>query len=157
MSVTIHTESVEQTRNLGTHLADLLQPGDVLALIGELGVGKTHLVQAIAARRGVDPDSVNSPTFTLIHEYDVTPPLYHIDAYRLRDFDEFLELGAEELLSDEGICLVEWADRVEEALPRDRITVQITATGLNQRDWLFDAQGPRGRAFLAELSHFGPS
>ena len=151
MSLTIRTQSVEQTRELGTRLADQLTAGDVLALIGDLGVGKTHLVQAIAARRGVDSESVRSPTFTLIHEYDVSPPLYHIDAYRLRDHDEFLELGAEELLHGEGICLVEWADRVEAVLPPHSIVVRITATGVNEREWCFDGEGPRALELLSQL------
>lgn len=125
--------SLDETIKFGTSLAGCLRQGDVVAFIGELGAGKTHLVQAIATALGADVADVSSPTFVLIQEYDTVVPVVHIDAYRLADEDEFLELGADELLGADNICLIEWADRVMQVLPKRRIEIRIEATGENSR------------------------
>ncbi|MDI9443930.1 MAG: tRNA (adenosine(37)-N6)-threonylcarbamoyltransferase complex ATPase subunit type 1 TsaE, partial [Planctomycetota bacterium] len=111
------------TARLGAWLADLLPQGSVVALVGTLGAGKTRLVQAIAEHCGIDRRDVVSPTFVLVHEYRGRRLLYHIDAYRLKDEDEFFELGPEEYFESEGITLIEWADRVEGCLPSERLLV----------------------------------
>src|SRR6185436_4058451 len=99
------------TEAFGRRLASLLFPGAVIALIGPLGAGKTHLVKAIAEGLGVaNPAVVNSPTFVLIQEYDARLPIYHFDAYRLRAQTEFADLGPEEYFRGNGVSLVEWAD-----------------------------------------------
>ena len=143
--------SLDDTRRVGRALAKVLQAGDVVALIGELGAGKTLLVQSIAAQLGVDPEAVHSPTFVLIQEYDARIPLVHIDAYRLEDTDQFLELGADELLGADNVCLIEWADRVAEVLPRDRITIHLTSTGESSRQIEITATGPRSQQRLADI------
>src|SRR6266576_4059012 len=98
----------------GQRLAGLLFPGAVVALIGQLGAGKTHLVRAIAEGLGIaDSRVVSSPTFVLIQEYEARLPIYHFDAYRLRTEVEFIDLGIHEYFEGNGVCLVEWADRVE--------------------------------------------
>ena len=107
------------TAALGHALADVLPPGTTVALCGTLGAGKTRLVQAIAEALGVDRRDVVSPTFVLIQEYRGRRTIYHIDAYRLRDEDEFQQLGPDEYFESDGLVLVEWADRVEGSLPRD--------------------------------------
>ncbi|TWT57651.1 tRNA threonylcarbamoyladenosine biosynthesis protein TsaE [Thalassoglobus neptunius] len=124
----VSSDSLEQTQEFGRLFATVLRQGMVVALIGDLGAGKTHLVQSIAEAFGVNREDVSSPTFVLIQEYDTTIPICHIDAYRLGDVDEFLQLGADELLGGDYLCLIEWADRVEEALPRDQIRVEIVPT-----------------------------
>ena len=95
-----------ETEHLGKILADLLPDGSVIALIGTLGAGKTRLVQAVAEASGVARGEVGSPTFVLIHEYFGTRPLYHFDAYRLHDDDEFQELGPEEYFNSQGLSFV---------------------------------------------------
>src|SRR5215470_13411924 len=106
------------TDAFGRRLGTFLFPGAVVALVGPLGAGKTHLVRAIALGLGLaDGRLVSSPTFVLIHEYDARLPVYHFDAYRLKDEAEFLDLGVYEYFAARGVCLVEWADRVETILP----------------------------------------
>ncbi len=113
------------TERLGRALAECLPPGAVVALCGELGAGKTRLVQAVAAACGVDRREVVSPTFVLVHEYTGDRPIYHLDAYRLRDADEFVQLGVNEYFCPPSLVLVEWADRVIECLPSDRLEITI--------------------------------
>ncbi len=146
------SQSEDDTSVLGAHLARILEPGTVVALNGNLGAGKTRLVQAIAAGLGVDRRNVSSPTFILIQEYEGRVPLYHIDTYRLRDSDEFLELGADEILSsDQSICLIEWADRVADVLPADMLTVSIDFTGPLSRRFHFRGSGPRSNNMVRRL------
>lgn len=126
----IDIESETAMATLGARLADALTPGAVVSLIGPLGAGKTRLVQAVAAAFG-SSDEVTSPTFVLVNEYGGgRMPVYHFDAYRLRDDDEFLELGPEEYFEGRapagpGATFVEWADRVERCMPPDAVTIRI--------------------------------
>ena len=108
------------TEALGRRLGQLLGADVVVALVGPLGAGKTHLTRAIAMGLGLaDPRLVCSPTFVLLHEYAGRVPIYHFDAYRLRSEAEFADLGAAEYLEGDGVCLIEWADRVPGCLPAD--------------------------------------
>lgn len=138
------------TERLGIALAKGLLPGAIVALNGPLGAGKTRLVKAIAAKLGVDRRDVNSPTFVLIHEYPGPLTLYHFDAYRLRDTDEFLELGAEELMESQGACLIEWAERVAEVLPEDRLTIGIEVAGSSARRFVLSSSGPKSASVLVK-------
>ena len=114
------------TEAFGRRLGGLLFPNAVVALIGPLGAGKTHLSRAIAKGMGItNPAAVTSPTFVLIQEYPARLPIYHFDAYRLSGPDPFLDLGATEYFNAGGVCLIEWADRVTEALPEERLTVKL--------------------------------
>src|SRR6266851_4838787 len=125
--MTIDLPDPGATQAFGQRLAERLFPGAVVALIGELGAGKTHFARAVAEGLGVaDSRVVTSPTFVLVQEYHGRLPIYHFDAYRLRHSGEFLELGAHEYFEGKGVCLVEWADRVEDVLPKEhlRITMQ---------------------------------
>ncbi|HEV3142948.1 MAG TPA: tRNA (adenosine(37)-N6)-threonylcarbamoyltransferase complex ATPase subunit type 1 TsaE [Gemmataceae bacterium] len=131
---TIDLPNLEATIAFGRALGQKLRPGDVLALVGPLGAGKTQLVRAIAEGLGI-PDSrvVTSPTFTLIHEYQGRLPIFHFDVYRLKSPAEFLDLGATEYFDAGGVCLIEWADRVAECLPASRITITLEITGETSR------------------------
>jgi len=110
---------------LGKAIGEILCPGDVVALVGELGVGKTTLVQGIALGMGIS-EAITSPTFTLIKEYSGRLDLYHIDVYRLDDPEEILYLGLDELLSGEGVIVLEWADRILPLLPENYLEIAIT-------------------------------
>jgi tRNA threonylcarbamoyladenosine biosynthesis protein TsaE len=131
---TFTAQDESDTQRLGSALADALAPGTVVALIGTLGAGKTRLVQAVAAALGVPLGNVTSPTFVLVNEYaGGRMPIYHFDTYRLKDEDEFLELGPGEYFDSEGLVFIEWADRVAELLPDERIEIEIEVTGETQR------------------------
>lgn len=113
------------TLNLAKDLSKELLPGDVVALKGDLGTGKTTFTKALALALGVK-DNVSSPTFTIVKEYRSGKiPLFHFDAYRLSDEDEFYDIGAEEYMSSGGITVIEWADIVEDALPNNTIVIDI--------------------------------
>ncbi len=121
------THSPEETQEIGVKIGCQLTPGDVVALVGDLGVGKTCLTQGIARGAGVYQDqTVNSPSYILINEYEGRIPVYHIDLYRLERLEDIIALGLEEYLEGEGICVIEWADRLGELLPESYIQVSIT-------------------------------
>jgi tRNA threonylcarbamoyladenosine biosynthesis protein TsaE len=136
------------TEALGTALGKALAGGGVVALVGTLGAGKTRLVQSIAVALGADRRLVNSPTFILIQEYEGTLPIYHCDTYRLRNVEEFLDLGIDEILQSDGVCLIEWADRVAEVLPPDHLRIEIDVTGVSSRGFRIEAGGPKSAAIL---------
>ncbi len=122
----VDSASPEATRALGTRLGELLEGGDVVALSGELGAGKTCLVQGLALGLGVDPAvPVTSPTFTLVGEYPGRLILRHADFYRVEGYDRLLALGFDDLLDRHGVLVVEWPERVPEALPEERLEVRI--------------------------------
>ena len=147
------TASDEQdTRRLGQALACHLPQTATVALEGTLGAGKTRLVQAIAAGCGVDPQTVTSPTFVLCQPYRADRRLYHLDAYRIRDLDEFLELGVDEYFEGPGLTLIEWADRVEACLPDDLLEVHIEIIGETTRRFDLVARGPALQAALSEIA-----
>ena len=142
MSIEIEVKNEQQTDILGRVLAKALPDGTVVALLGTLGAGKTRLVQAIAQASGVDREEVGSPTFVLIKEYQgASRPIYHFDAYRLRDVSDFLELGPDEYFDSDGLSFVEWADRVEDVLPSDRFEISIVPVGETSRDVRITALG----------------
>lgn len=143
---------LQATIALGHHLGQLLFPGAVVALIGPLGAGKTHLVRAIAEGLGIaDSRAVSSPTFVLIQEYEARLPIYHFDAYRLRSATQFAELGVHEYFESNGVCLVEWADRVETCLPAEHLRISIAVTGEHSRRFEIEARGPRYHAIIQAI------
>lgn len=149
---TYESHSEEQTRALGLRLGELLPNGAVVALNGPLGAGKTRLVQAIAEARGHNRRDVVSPTFTLIQEYRGPRPVYHFDAYRLRDDDEFLNLGPDEYFSGDGVTLIEWAERVANCLPSEFLEIRITPCDAETREIALTAHGATYEAILPTLA-----
>ena len=130
----IDLSDLDATLAFGRALGKRLQPNEVVALVGPLGAGKTHLVRAIAEGLDIsDSRAVSSPTFTLIHEYEGRLPIFHFDVYRLKSPAEFLDLGVAEYFEAGGVCLIEWADRVLEYLPTKRITITLEITGETSR------------------------
>ncbi len=132
---TFEARDEQDTAQLGAALAAVLPGGTVIALEGTLGAGKTRLVQTVARALGVAEGDVVSPTFVLVGEYHGQRSIYHFDAYRLRDDDEFLELGPDEYFESDGLTFVEWADRVKACLPAERIEIQIEVTGPTSRSF----------------------
>lgn len=131
----ILSKSVEQTIELGRDIGSKLKGGEVISLVGPLGSGKTHLVKGIAAGLGAgDAHQVNSPTFVLVNEYSGRLEVFHIDAYRIESVEEFKRLGVYDLIGPGSVVLIEWADKVKEALNRiDRIEIKLTHKGANER------------------------
>jgi|YNPBryantNP2012_1023418.scaffolds.fasta_scaffold28453_2 tRNA threonylcarbamoyladenosine biosynthesis protein TsaE len=142
-----------QTIGIGRALGRILRPGSVVALTGELGSGKTRLTQGIAEGLGVSrSDHVSSPSFALIHEYAGKIPLYHMDFYRLPPGGWDPELGIEEYIWGDGVCVVEWADRLTEILPDDRLDVELAIRSLRTREIVFRARGGRHGSIVQELT-----
>ncbi|WP_018923661.1 tRNA (adenosine(37)-N6)-threonylcarbamoyltransferase complex ATPase subunit type 1 TsaE [Salsuginibacillus kocurii] len=141
--IEIETKSVEETLTLGKQLGERLFAGAVVTLAGDLGAGKTHFAKGVAAGLGVTR-TVNSPTFTIVKEYEGRLPLYHLDVYRLNE-EESEELGLEEYFEGSGVSLVEWAERVEDQLPREYLAIDIRRSGETARHFTLT---PRGERYL---------
>jgi tRNA threonylcarbamoyladenosine biosynthesis protein TsaE len=153
-SLTLDLTDLAATVALGRRLGGLLFPGAVVALVGPLGAGKTHLVRAIAEGLGIrDSRAVSSPTFVLIQEYAGRVPIYHFDAYRLRSEAEFFDLGAHEYFEGDGVCLVEWADRVAGALPAEHLRITLAMTGETSRRAVVEGHGERYEELVRRLDH----
>jgi tRNA threonylcarbamoyladenosine biosynthesis protein TsaE len=150
-SVEFISRSTEQTRRAGIRLGALLRPGDLICLVGELGSGKTTLVQGISAGWG-SLDQVSSPTFVLVNVYRGLggTRLYHLDAYRLKGPAEAADLDLDILLTG-GPLVIEWADIIQAALPEQRLWVSLQWVDDDQRDLVISAQGGR---YLTMLSEF---
>ena len=115
----------EETKKFGEKLCEKLTAGSIVALTGDLGTGKTTLTKAIAAGLGVT-DVITSPTFNIVKQYDSGRlPLYHFDVYRIGDVDEMYEIGYEEYFFGDGVCVIEWADLIEEIIPDDAVRIEI--------------------------------
>lgn len=140
------------TQALGQRLGRLLFPGAVVALVGPLGAGKTHLTRAIAEGLGIaDSRIVTSPTFVLMQEYGARLPIYHFDAYRLRGAGEFDDLGVQEYFEGGGVCLVEWADRVPECLPAEHLRISLSIAGESSRVAELEGRGRRYEELIQQL------
>jgi tRNA threonylcarbamoyladenosine biosynthesis protein TsaE len=147
------SNSEADTDRFGAALARTLPPGTVVALVGTLGAGKTRLVQAVGKAVGLDPHEVVSPTFVLVHEYDLPQSpsnqksiskIFHFDAYRIKDHDEFMALGPDEYFEDcQAWTFIEWADRVSACLPREYVRIDIDVTGPDSRRLVVEAFGAR--------------
>lgn len=124
--MTFYTESAEQTIGLGEKIGSFLRPGDIIALQGTLAAGKTTITKGIARALGITED-ITSPTFTLISVYEGRLPLYHMDVYRLEGSADFSDLGAEEMLYGNGICVIEWSEKIMHELPSRTIVIKLSA------------------------------
>ena len=144
--------SESQTQALGRAVGLAGRAGDVVALVGELGAGKTRLTKGVAAGLEVaEKDKVRSPTFVLIREHTGRLRLFHVDAYRLSGPAELNSLGFEEILSQGGLTVVEWANHVADGLPADRATVHLIITGPSSRQISMTCSGQRSRALLERV------
>ncbi len=161
-TLSVRTQSVEETVALGQVLGELLAPGDVVALVGPLGAGKTYFTKGIALGLGVaGSPPVVSPSFVLVREHLGRCRLRHVDAYRLRHPRELIELGAEELFDEAGVTVVEWADRFPEGTVPVTLEVRLSHVGAADRDIVLRGRSRRGeelsdalrRALAARTRH----
>lgn len=146
------TTSASATQAVAARLAALLLPGDVLTLAGDLGAGKTTFTRGLVAALGVPEHAVTSPTFTLLHEYrGGRLPVYHADAYRLTQASDAEETGLLEVIHiGDGVTVIEWAERILAALPAERLEIELTDTGDDERTITFTGQGERWVRFPAD-------
>ena len=151
ISFTYLSPSVEKTVNLGRQLGSLLIKGDIIALIGDLGGGKTWFTKGVATGLGIEPNLIVSPTFTLVNEYQGKQKLIHIDLYRLENSVEILALGIEDYLESEGIVVIEWANRWPRDLPQESIQVNLKMVDEHTRELRFSGKQPRGREIIKDL------
>jgi len=145
------TSSPEQTWRMGELLGGLLGPGDLVCLYGDLGAGKTSLSYGIARGLEVKEQYITSPTFTFVNEYEGRVPFYHIDLYRLKDPEELENIGFGEYLGSGGATVIEWAERAEEELPEERLSVYLNYVDEKSREIGFLAEGARYQTLLDEL------
>ena len=141
-AVSRRSSTPEETAALGEALGRTLGPGDVVALYGELGSGKTCLVQGLVRGLGVSSPAT-SPTFVLVNEYRGRLPVHHVDAYRTGSLTELMDLGLLDLMGGDGVTLLEWADRAEPLLPPRTIRVRIVGVGDEPRAIVFHKEGER--------------
>lgn len=155
------TKSVAQTVAVGRAVSHVLNAGDVVALSGELGAGKTQLVRGIAIGRGADGRVVSSPTFVLMQEYEAEPTVVHIDAYRIDSLDDLESMGWDEPAQQGSVNVIEWADRIASELPDDRVAIDIEHLGDEKRRLTLgllgtlDEREDRLRAALLEHADIG--
>ncbi len=135
------SQSLADTHKLGERFVKNIPAGTTVALLGTLGAGKTAFVQGVGLASGITANSITSPTFVLCNEYVGTQSIYHLDAYRLADSDEFSQLGPEEMYQSKHYVFIEWADRVINCLPREYITIQIVIESHDSRLFLVNSTG----------------
>ncbi len=154
MVIEIETETADRTREVGEAIASLLQPRDTVVLTGDLGAGKTTLVQGIGRGLGVE-DHVASPTFTLVREYSGRLDVAHVDVYRLERVQDVVDLALDELGGPDRVLLVEWGDAVSDLLPEDRLRVELTTAraGADTRRIVITPQGTSWANRWERLEH----
>ena len=149
--LTCVTHSPEETAHLAGTIGKIIREGTVICLDGELGVGKTLFVRALARTLGVESD-VTSPTFNLMNIYEAACPIVHFDLYRITSVEELEDIGFYEYAeATEGIVLIEWAEKFPDAMPADHLSVRIEALNDEERQFTFVAKGKKSRALLEEL------
>ena len=153
-SLEIVSNSAKQTRKIGMKLGKLAASGDVILLVGSLGAGKTCLTQGIAHGLGIH-EYTASPTFVLVREYQGKLPLYHIDLYRLDRIEEVTQLGLDDYLYGNGVCVVEWADKGLSVLPEEHLLIEMQIVSPMKRKLSFMPKGTRYSEMLSKLKSEG--
>lgn len=143
--------SLEDCRQFAMRLSRILETPMTLRLDGTLGAGKTQFTKFLAESFGADIDDVTSPTFVLVHRYETSPEVYHLDAYRVGDEDEFLELGIEEFFEAPAITIVEWGEKFVSVLPKDHLSIELEVKSEDARTIKLRGTGPRSQAIVAKL------
>ncbi len=148
----IITSSPEQTWRIGEMLGAAAEAGDTICLYGDLGSGKTNLAYGIARGLDVRDQYITSPTFTFVNEYQGRLPLYHIDLYRLKDPGDLENIGFEEYIDSDGVTVIEWADKAEDELPTERLSIYLSTVDEHSREIGFLAEGERYEKLLEQIS-----
>ncbi len=154
MKKTFTTNNPEETKCLGKKIGKLLKAGNVVALIGNLGAGKTVIANGLCSGLGVEESYITSPTYTIINQYDGRIPVYHIDLYRLKDSSELYNLGWDEYIYGYGACVIEWADRAAEMLSEEYLMVNIEITGKDKRKIILQAKGASYKDVIARSPEY---
>lgn len=148
--VKIYLENEEQTREIGAKLGKLLTPKSVICLIGDLGAGKTTMTQSLAQSLEVD-DYITSPTFTIVNEYEGKMPLYHFDVYRIGSSDEMYDIGFDEYINGDGVCIIEWANLIEDILPDEYLYIEMNYKEMG-REMILTPKGEKYEEIVKELT-----
>jgi len=153
--VVIQTKKTSETIRIGKSVGTRLLPGDIVALVGELGVGKTRFIKGLASGVGMgNPTYISSPSFTLINEYPGKIPFFHVDLFRLGREKDAEELGLEDYFQGGGITAIEWADKIPSLLPKERLVIHITYTGKNTRSIEMIGKGKRYEELVNQIGSF---
>jgi tRNA threonylcarbamoyladenosine biosynthesis protein TsaE len=148
----IKLNGLKDTEEFGIKLGKLLKPGDIVCLNGDLGAGKTTMAKAIGIGLDVD-EYITSPSFTLINQYRGRMIVYHFDVYRLEYVDELFDLGFDEYFYGDGVCIIEWAERIKRFLPEDRVDIDIKKTdNYDERILHISGNGSRYKEIIEELN-----
>ena len=150
------SNSEAETISVGRRLGVELMAGDLIMLQGPFGAGKTHLTKGIAAGLGADPEDVNSPSFVLINQYDADRahnniPLYHVDLYRVETPDELASIGLEDVITEDSLTIIEWAEHATDRLPQEHLLIAIMLLGPNERLIRLEPHGVRYAEIVAAL------
>ncbi len=148
--VKIYLEDEKKTQEIGYKLGKLLTPGSVICLIGDLGAGKTTMTQSLAKSLEVD-DYITSPTFTIVNEYEGKMPLYHFDVYRIGSSDEMYDIGYEDYINGEGVCIIEWANLIEDILPDEYLYIELRYKDMS-REMILNPIGEKYEKIVEELT-----
>ena len=151
--IEITSQSPEYTQAIGVRIGELASPGDIFLLVGGLGAGKTCLTQGIARGLNIE-EYAASPTFVLVRELHGRLPLYHMDLYRLDNIEEIVELGLDDYLYDNGVCVVEWAEKGLNVLPAEHLLIQISFLSDTGRSFVLTPRGNRYLAIAEQLKDF---
>lgn len=147
----VKTNSAKETEKLGRLIGESLVGGEIIAMTGDLGAGKTTMTKSLA--KGLDIDEhITSPTFTIVNEYDGRLKLFHFDVYRIDYIEEMYDLGYEEYFYSGGVCIIEWANLIEEILPKDIINIEISALDEYTREIVISGKGEKFDHIVKELS-----
>jgi tRNA threonylcarbamoyladenosine biosynthesis protein TsaE len=149
--VEITSDSARKTQDIGRLIAGNLNKGDIVCLFGDLGSGKTVLTKGIGLGLGLDKDRVTSPTFVIIRQYEARIPIYHFDLYRLALPEDILSLGYEEYLFDQGVSVIEWADKLGCFIPKEFLKIELRVVGREKRHLKISAKGSRYKKLMEKL------
>ncbi|MBI2608708.1 MAG: tRNA (adenosine(37)-N6)-threonylcarbamoyltransferase complex ATPase subunit type 1 TsaE [Deltaproteobacteria bacterium] len=149
--LTLKDININQLDSLSHNLHKILEPSDILGLVGELGAGKTTFVKKLARCYGVNSEDVVSPTFVLLQTYEGGRRLHHWDLYRLESEQELLPLDYEETFFSDDICFIEWFDKLKNLKPQEFLEIHFKFTSETQRDISFFGEGKRGKALVQKL------
>jgi tRNA threonylcarbamoyladenosine biosynthesis protein TsaE len=151
VEITSHTP--KETERIGSFLGEMFTRGDIIALCGELGTGKTTLIRGIARGMGIEEGEVASPSFTLVNVYAGPLPLFHVDLYRLNDEKELFNIDYKDYIKGDGVVVIEWADRIPQAVPHDALWITLRYLDGDRREIVLEAQNDRYAMMIEEFTH----